>query len=135
MTGGPALCGSRSGRWVKFIHVVDAQPTGEPLLDASLAALATSRKRLMPTDWMGRQPGRSAVDEGLALLAAQGAVRLYSRRVTSRLTLTEPTLLDPDRQAGIRARLDQYIAAGNAADVLDWAAAPAVGGTCGRRLP
>ena len=134
MIGGPAPCGSPSGRWVKFIHVVDAQPTGEPLLDASLAALATSRKRLMPTDWMGRQPGRSAVDEGLALLA-QGAVRLYSRRVTSRLTLTEPTLLDPDRQAGIRARLDWYIAAGSAADVLDWAAPPAVGGTCGRRLP
>ncbi len=90
---------ARSGQWVKFIHVVDAQSTGESLLDASLAALATSRKRLMPTDWMGRQPGRSAVDEGLALLATQGAVQLYSRRVTSRLTLTEPTLLDPDRQA------------------------------------
>ena len=108
---------ARSGRWVKFIHVVDAQPTGEPLLDASLAALATSRKRLMPTDWMGRQPGRSAVDEGLAAAAAQGAVRLYSRRVTSRLTLTEPTLLDPDRQARIRARLDRYIAAGSGRNI------------------
>lgn len=111
---------ARSGQWVKFIHVVDAQPTGEPLLDASLAALAalaTSRKRLMPTDWMGRQPGRSAVDEGLAVLAAQGAVRLYSRRVTSRLTLTELTLLDPDRQAQIRTRLDRYIAAGSGRNV------------------
>ena len=68
------------------------------------------------------------------MLAAQGAVRLYSRRVTSRLTLTEPTLLDPDRQARIRARLDRYIAAG--ARLTSWtgprylrSAAPAVGGS------
>ena len=72
------------GRWVKFIHVADAQPTGEPLLDATLAALAASRKRLMPTDWMCEHPGHSPVDEGLALLAEQGAVRLHSRRVNSR---------------------------------------------------
>ena len=112
-----------SGRWVKFIHVVDAQPTGEALLDVSLAALATSGKRLMPTDWMCRHPGYSPVDDGLAVLAAQGAVRLYSRPVTRQLTLTEPALLDPDRQARVRARLDRYIAAGSAADVLDWALA------------
>ena len=112
-----------AGRWVKFIRVVNAQPTGEPLLDASLAALATSGKRLMPTDWMCRHPGYSPVDDGLAVLAAQGAVRLYSRPVTKRLTLTEPALLDPDRQARVRARLDRYIAAGSAADVLDWALA------------
>jgi hypothetical protein len=34
------------GRWSKWIHVLDARPTGEPLLDASLASLATSRKRV-----------------------------------------------------------------------------------------
>ena len=50
-------------------------------------------------------------------------MRLHSRRVNSRLTLTQPVLLDPDRQARVRARLDRYIAAGNAADVLDWALA------------
>ena len=111
------------GRWVKWITVVDAEPTGEPLLDASLAALATAPKRLMPTDWMARQPAAGVVEAGLAVLAEQGAVRLYSRRVTSRLTLTEPELLDPARQAGVRARLDRYIAAGSAADVLDWALA------------
>lgn len=121
------------GRWVKFIHVTDAQPTGEPLLDAALEKLATSRKRLMPTDWMGRLPG-SPVDDGLAVLAAQGAVRLYSRPVTRRLTLTEPTLLDPDRQARVRARLDRYIAAGSAADVLDWALAGLVH-QCGLWIP
>ena len=43
-----------TGRWVKWITVVDAEPTGEPLLDASLAALATAPKRLMPVDWMCR---------------------------------------------------------------------------------
>jgi len=111
------------GRWVKWITVVDAEPTGEPLLDASLAALATAPKRLMPTDWMARQPAAGVVEAGLAVLAEQGAVRLYSRRVTSRLTLTEPELLDPARQAGVRARLDRYAAAGGSADVLDWALA------------
>ena len=111
------------GRWVKWITVVDAEPTGEPLLDASLAALATAPKRLMPTDWMARQPAAGVVEAGLAVLAEQGAVRLYSRRVTSRLRLTEPELLDPARQAGVRARLDRYAAAGGSADVLDWALA------------
>jgi Golgi phosphoprotein 3 (GPP34) len=75
------------GRWSKWIHVLDARPTGEPLLEA------------------------------------QEAVRLYSRRLNSRLTLIEPALLDPARQAQIRARLDRFIAAGGAADVLDWALA------------
>ncbi len=112
-----------TGRWVKWITVVDAEPTGEPLLDASLAALATAPKRLMPVDWMCRQPAGGVVEAGLAVLAGQGAVRLHSREVTRRRTLTEPELLDPARQAQVRARLDRYIAAGTAADVLDWALA------------
>jgi hypothetical protein len=58
-----------TGRWVKWVTIVDATPTGEPLLDASLAALAASPKRLMPTDWMARHPGYSPVDAGLAELA------------------------------------------------------------------
>jgi Golgi phosphoprotein 3 (GPP34) len=111
------------GRWSHWIDVLDARPTGDPLLDASLASLATSRKRVDPTGWMSRQPGRGAVTEGLALLEAQGAVRLYTRRLNRRLTLIEPELLDPDRQAEIRARLDRFTAAGGAADVLDWALA------------
>ena len=37
------------GRWSKWVHVLDARPTGEPLLDASLASLATSRKRVDAT--------------------------------------------------------------------------------------
>jgi hypothetical protein len=111
------------GRWSKWIHVLDARPTGEPLLDASLASLATSRKRVDATGWMCRQPGRGAVTDGLALLEAQEAVRLYSRRLNSRLTLIEPALLDPARQAQIRARLDRFTADGDAADVLDWALA------------
>jgi Golgi phosphoprotein 3 (GPP34) len=111
------------GRWSKWIHVLDARPTGEPLLDASLASLATSPKRVDATGWVFRQPGRGAVTDGLALLEAQAAVRLYSRRLNSRLTLIEPALLDPGRQAQVRARLDRFTTAGDAADVLDWALA------------
>jgi hypothetical protein len=111
------------GRWSDWIHVLDARPTGEPLLDASLASLATSRKRVDAAGWICRQPGRGVVTDGLALLEAQQAVRLYSRRLNSRLTLIEPALLDPARQAQIRARLDHFTAARAAADVLDWALA------------
>jgi Golgi phosphoprotein 3 (GPP34) len=109
-----------TGRWVKWVTIVDATPTGEPLLDASLAALAASPKRLMPTDWMARHPGYSPVDAGLAELARQGAVRVNSRRGTGRRTYTGVELLDAGRQARVCARLDRYIAAGSAADVLDW---------------
>jgi len=69
------------GRRSKWIEVLDAQPTGEPLLDASLSSLVTSRKRVDATGWMYRQPGQGAVTDGLALLEAQGAVRLYPRRL------------------------------------------------------
>jgi Golgi phosphoprotein 3 (GPP34) len=112
-----------TGRWVKWVTVVDATPTGEPWLDASLAASATSAKRLMPTDWMARHPGYSPVDAGLAELARKGAVRVNSRRGTGRRTYTEVELLDAQRQAEVRGRLDRYLAAGSAADVLDWALA------------
>jgi Golgi phosphoprotein 3 (GPP34) len=123
-----------TGRWVKWVTIVDATPTGEPLLDASLAALATSAKRLMPTDWMARHPGYSPVDAGLAQLAGQGAVRVNSRRGSGRRTYTEVELLDRARQAEVRARLDRYIAAGSAADVLDWALAGLVY-QCGLWIP
>jgi Golgi phosphoprotein 3 (GPP34) len=110
------------GRWVTFIRVIDTQPTGEPLLDAALENAGHLRQAARADRLDGQasgQPGRGR----LPVLAAQGAVRLYSRQVTRRLTLTEPTLLDLDRQAQVRARLDRYIAAGSAADVLDWALA------------
>jgi hypothetical protein len=55
------------------------------LLDTTLA---TSRKRLMPTDWMARQPG-NPIDPGLAVLASQGALRVNSRRGTGRRTYTD----------------------------------------------
>jgi hypothetical protein len=123
-----------TGRWVRWVTIVDATPTGEPLLDASLAALAASPKRLMPTDWMARHPGYSPVDAGLAQLAGQGAVRVNSRRGSGRRTYTEVELLDRARQAEVRARLDRYIAAGSAADVLDWALAGLVY-QCGLWIP
>lgn len=123
-----------TGRWVKWVTIVDDTPTGEPLLDASLAALATSPKRLMPTDWMARHPGYSPVDASLAELARQDAVRVHTRRGTGRRTYTEVELLDRARQAEVRARLDRYIAAGSAADVLDWALAGLVY-QCGLWIP
>lgn len=111
-----------TGRWVKWVTIVDATPTGEPWLDASLASLAAAPKRLMPTDWMARHPGYSPVHAGLAELARQGAVR-WRTRGSGRRTYIEVELLDPARQARVRARLDRYVAAGSAADVLDWALA------------
>jgi hypothetical protein len=111
------------GRWVNWLHVIDSRPTGEPLLDASLAAIASAAKPMMATDFVFEQPYGGAVSHGLTLLQAQGAVRLYSRQLSRRLTLVEPVLLDWERQAEIRARLDRYVAAGPAADVLDWALA------------
>ena len=123
-----------TGRWVKWITIVDATPTGDPLLDTTLAALATSRKRLMPSDWMARPPGYSPVDAGLTKLARQGAVRLHFRQGTRGRTYTEVELLDRARQAGVRARLDRYLAAGSAADVLDWALAGLVH-QCGLWIP
>ena len=63
------------------------------------------------------------INRPLAELARQGAVQVRSRRGTGRRTYTEVELLEPERQARVRGRLDRYIAAGSAADVLDWALA------------
>jgi hypothetical protein len=46
------------GGWIQWLRVLDAQPTGEPLLDASLAALSAAGK-MLPADWMCEQPGRA----------------------------------------------------------------------------
>jgi hypothetical protein len=46
------------GGWIQWLRDLDAQPTGEPLLDASLAALAAAGK-MLPADWMCEQPGRA----------------------------------------------------------------------------
>ena len=94
------------GRWTDWLRVIDARPAASRSSMPCWPRWAHSfprARRLSPVDWMVKQPGRGAVDEGLALLQAQGAVGLYPRRVTSRLTLTEPVLLDQARQAEIRA--------------------------------
>ena len=67
---------------------------------------------------MCEQPGRGVVNEGQVLLETQGAGGLRPRRLTSRLTLTEPVLLDPARQRQIGARPVRFAAAVSAADVL-----------------
>src|SRR5689334_18032874 len=55
------------GGWVGWLRVLDARPTGDTLLDASLRSLVAAGKKLTPTDWIYEQPGRGAVNEGLAV--------------------------------------------------------------------
>jgi hypothetical protein len=103
------------GNWLtERIVITDPRPTGEPLLDRSLAALIAA-KRPDFGDWV-REKLRSGVLEAyLSVLASQFEVLLYQRRGGGRCTrhlLTEATLLEPGRAARQQAlrRLAAYVA-------------------------
>jgi len=115
----------RVKRWSERIHVTDPQPTGDPLLDASLAALAEARRPPDPADWAQQKLRHGVLEDYLQSLSAQEMVRLYPRRITRRITFTEAALLEPGHQARVqvRARVDRLAVDGAPADAMDWALA------------
>lgn len=110
-------------RWSARIHVTDPRLTGDPLLDVALAALAAARRAPDPVDWARQKLRQRVLDDYLAVLAAQGTVDLYSRRITRQITVTEAALLDPGRQAQVRERVDRFVVSGGPVEPLDWALA------------
>ena len=93
------------------------------MLDAALAALSAARRAPDPADWARQKVRQGVLDDYLAVLAAQGTVGLYSRRVTRQITVTEAALLDPGCQAQVRARVDRFVVSGGPVEPLDWALA------------
>lgn len=61
-------------RWSARIHVTDPRLTGDPLLDAALAALAAACRAPDPVDWARQKHRQRVLDDYLAVLAAQGTV-------------------------------------------------------------
>ena len=118
------------GNWLtEQIVITDPRPTGEPLLDRSLAAL-TAAKRPDFGDWVREKLRCGVLEEYLSMLASQFEVLLHQRRVGGRFTrhlLTEATLLEPGRAARHRAlqRLAAYVASPpprtTPAGLLEWA--------------
>ena len=118
------------GNWLtERIVITDPRPTGEPLLDRSLAAL-TAAKRPDFGDWVREKLRCGVLEDYLSMLASQFDLLLHQRRVGGRFTrhlLTEATLLEPGRAARHRAlqRLAAYVAGppprSTPAGLLEWA--------------
>ena len=118
------------GNWLtERIVITDPRPTGEPLLDRSLAAL-TAAKRPDFGDWVREKLRFGVLEDYLSMLASQFDLLLHQRRVGGRFTrhlLTEATLLEPGRAARHRAlqSLAAYVAGppprSTPAGLLEWA--------------
>jgi hypothetical protein len=118
------------GNWLtERIVITDPRPTGDPLLDRSLAAL-TAAKRPDFGDWVREKLRCGVLEDYLSMLASQFDLLLHQRRVGGRFTrhlLTEATLLEPGRAARHRAlqRLAAYVAGppprSTPAGLLEWA--------------
>jgi len=118
------------GNWLtERIVITDPRPTGEPLLDRSLAAL-TAAKRPDFGDWVREKLRCGVLEDYLSMLASQFDLLLHQRRVGGRFTrhlLTEATLLEPGRAARHRALqcLAAYVAGppprSTPAGLLEWA--------------
>jgi hypothetical protein len=117
------------GNWLtERIVITDPRPTGEPLLDRSLAALMAA-KRPDFGDWVRAKLRSGVLEEYLSMLAGQYEILLYQRQVGGRFArqvLTEATWLGPGRATRQRAlqRLAAYVAGpprAGPAGLLEWA--------------
>jgi hypothetical protein len=65
-----------------WVELVDARPTGEPILDECLATVAASKKKRALRDWMGRVSGITQLDHKVARqLCDRGILRADEDKV------------------------------------------------------
>lgn len=87
------------------IIVMDASPTGDPLLDAALGSMAERKRPPTAKAWVARnRPG--LVESYLDRLATAGTITARHHRVLGMFSATRWDVTDPARRDQARARLD-----------------------------
>jgi hypothetical protein len=92
-----------------YVLVVNARPTGDPLLDDALASIAAAKRPPTARAWV-RSVRRGLRSEHLLALADKGSIELSPRAFLRFFTVTDIIVLDTERQASIRARIDAIAA-------------------------
>jgi len=111
------------------IVVLDAAPTGDPMLDAALGSMQDRRREPAAKAWVARsRPG--LVERYLDRLAAAGTIRPERRKVLGFLPVTRWVVVDTARLAGARAKLDA-IASGSGSIDAEQAAYAGLAGAIG----
>lgn len=87
------------------IVILDAAPTGDDLLDAALQSMAGGWRQPTAKAWVARSRA-GLVERYLDRLAAAGVVRAERRQVMGLFPGTRWVVVDTERQAQVRARLD-----------------------------
>ncbi|HEV2345747.1 MAG TPA: GPP34 family phosphoprotein [Actinocrinis sp.] len=96
------------------VLVLDARPTGDRLLDEALASIAAKDRPPRARAWV--QAVRKGLrSDYLGVLTEQRAIRRTPRPFLRFFTVTDLVVLEPGRQAGIKARIDA-VASGAAMD-------------------
>lgn len=96
------------------VLVLDARPTGDRLLDEALASIAAKDRPPRAKAWV--QAVRKGLrSDYLGVLTQQRAIRPAPRPFLRFFTITDLVVLEPGRQAGIKARIDA-VASGAAVD-------------------
>ncbi|MCW2932477.1 MAG: family phosphoprotein [Actinomycetia bacterium] len=103
------------------IAILDATPTGDPLLDAALRSMEGSGWR-QPTAkaWVAR-PHRGLVERYLDRLAAAGAIRAEPGKVLGIFPVQRWKVIDTARLGQARARLDAIASGSDSADAAQTA--------------
>ena len=89
----------------KRIHVLDATPTGDPLVDSAFANIQRSNRPPKASEWVAR-PRAHLATKYLDQLAERGVIRVDRSKRLGLLTVVRWTVLDILRVADARARLD-----------------------------
>ncbi|GAA1913771.1 GOLPH3/VPS74 family protein [Streptantibioticus ferralitis] len=92
----------------KRIVVLDATSTGDPLLDAALVDIRTSRHAPRSVKWVARRRPH-LIESYLARLSEVGVLRAERRSVLGLLSETKWFVVDTARAADARARLDAIV--------------------------
>jgi hypothetical protein len=94
--------------------VVNARPTGDPLLDDALASIAAATKPPTARAWV-RAVRKGLRSQHLVALADKGSIQLSPRPFLRFFTITDKVVLDTERLARTRAAIDA-VAAGALSD-------------------
>lgn len=108
------------------ITLADPTPIGHPRLDLAMALLNGPQHPLALDAWLQQRPhGPGIINQYMTLLADQGGIRI-ERRGEGAAVRTRIVLLDRERFARTRTRIDNVAHSGQAATTVDRALAAVI---------
>lgn len=106
---------------LEHVVVVDAVPTGEPMLDEVLARLAVAEQNQSPEYWVGElaQRGADLERQALARLAERGVLEIQEKRVWGIFEFQKYVLREHPDERAVKQALRDVLASDDIPDPHD----------------